>query len=350
MPTGKDSSINVAVLLGGDSAERDVSIDSGRAIARALAARGREVVVLDPVISSDPLPFTDLEALGDVGRRPPDLEEIGSLDPRALLLAAEKARSAGCRVVFLALHGGKGENGFVQALLEMAGMAYTGSGVIASAVCMNKDISKRLFRDAGLPTPRWLYVELDSTLSSDAPDIVERVSADLGFPAVVKPNDQGSSVGFSYLSGPDDVPAALERVRGYAKNLLFESFIPGREITVGILDGEPLPILEIFPEGGFYDYERKYTGGTSEYRVPAELDDESAERIRQLSRKAFETLRCRDYGRVDLRLSPEGMPFILEVNTLPGMTATSLVPKAAKSVGIEFEDLVERILAAAVST
>ena len=329
------TSMKIAVLLGGDSPERDVSLASGAAVIRALRARGHDVVAIDPALPPGLRAEPEAARIGD---RPP--ERVAPLPPEQALawLHSKPVREAD--VVMNALHGVWGEDGVAQALLESAGVAYTGSGVLASALAMNKDRSKALFREAGVPTaPHRL-------LDASSPGAAERAAAairEIGLPVVVKPNCQGSSVGFSFVESEGGLGEALEAAARYGGECLVERYVPGRELTAAVLGGEALPLVEIIPTGGFYDYQRKYKKGASRYVVPAELDAAATELLRRHAVRAFEALLCRDYARVDFRLSPEGEPFCLEVNTLPGMTDLSLVPMAARAAGIGFDELVERI-------
>jgi D-alanine-D-alanine ligase len=328
--------MKVVVLLGGDSPERDVSLASGKGILDALRSRGHEAYPLDPALPPD----LHVEPSGGrIGETPPGEgpalpdDEVFDWLRSPQLLAAD--------LVFIALHGGAGEDGRVQALLETAGAPYTGTGVLGSALAMNKDRSKALFSEAGVQTAPYF-------LTRGAGDVEfkrvrDAVEVGIGFPVVIKPNNQGSSVGFSYVRGPEDLPEALRKASAFDDNLIIERFIPGREITAAILDGEALPLVEIIPDGGFYDYKRKYTKGTSRYVVPADIEEKPAARIKHEAVLAYNALLCRDYARVDFRLSDEGEPFCLEVNTLPGMTELSLVPMAARAAGLEFDELVEKI-------
>jgi D-alanine-D-alanine ligase len=330
--------MKVAVLLGGDSAERDVSLASGAAIIRALRARSHEAHAVDPALP----PGAEAEPrVTAIDERPPD--ELPPLGPDETFawLAAPAVRSAD--VVFIGLHGGKGEDGTIQALLEAGGLPYTGSGILGSALAMNKDRSKALFREAGVQTAPHVLVDVSAEGSLALARAT--VAATLGFPVVIKPNCQGSSVGFSFVERAEGLDEAFRAAACYGGACLVERYVPGREITAAILDGEALPLVEIIPQGGFYDYKRKYTKGTSRYVAPAELDEAVAGRIRREAALAYRALGCRDYARVDFRLSNEGEPFCLEVNTLPGMTGLSLVPMAAKAAGVDFEELVERISA-----
>jgi len=334
--------MKVTVLLGGDSAERDVSLASGAGIIKALRARGHEVRAVDPAL---PVGAQAEPGAAKIGERPPG--NLAPLPPEKAFewLRAEPVLAAD--VVFVALHGGSGEDGTVQALLDAAGVGYTGSGVLGSALAMNKDRAKALFREAGVQTAPHLLV--------DAPGVAceartgEAVERTLGFPVVVKPNCQGSSVGFSFVPDAAGLAGAIAAAAAYDAEIVVERYVPGREITAAILGGEALPLVEIIPEGGFYDYKRKYTKGTSTYVAPAVLDGAVAERVRREAALAYRALCCRDYARVDFRLAEDGEPYCLEVNTLPGMTELSLVPMAARAVGMGFEELVERICTMALS-
>jgi D-alanine-D-alanine ligase len=241
-------------------------------------------------------------------------------------------------VLFLALHGGRGEDGTLQTVLEMIGVPYTGSGALGSAMAMDKDVSKRLFRFAGVPTADWFM----------APVTVEDVEERLGWPAVVKPSKQGSTVGLTVVKQPEGLDDALELAARYDDEVMVEAFVPGRELTVGILDGEALAVGEIIPRHEIFDYECKYTPGMSEEIFPADLPRSVTERCRDLGLRAHDALKLGGYSRVDFRLTPAGELFCLEVNTLPGMTATSLLPQSARAVGIEFPELCERICRAAL--
>lgn len=328
--------MRIAVLLGGDSPERDVSIASGAAIIGALRARGHEVAAIDPALPPG-APAEPRETR--IGELPPAAPE--PIPPGKAFAWLDAPALLGADVVFNALHGVRGEDGIVQALLETAGLAYTGSGVLGSALAMNKDRAKALFREAGVSTAPHILVDAASPSARAAARAA--IEGGIGYPLVIKPNCQGSSVGFSFVPAPGGLDAALLEAARYGGECLVERYVPGREITAAVLDGAALPLVEIIPEGGFYDYKRKYQKGGSRYVAPAELGVETTERIQRDATRAFEALVCRDYARVDFRLSPEGEPFCLEVNTLPGMTALSLVPMAAKAAGIGFEDLVERI-------
>src|SRR5207245_1330671 len=230
-------------------------------------------------------------------------------------------------------HAGRGEGGTLQAVLDVIGVPYTGSGALGSALAMDKDLSKRLFRAAGVPVPAWFM----------APVAAEDVTTALGWPVVVKPSRMGSSVGMSLVKNAEGLEAAVERARVYDAEVMAEQFIPGRELTVGILGDVPLPVGEIIPKHELFDYECKYTPGMSEEIFPAKLDPKPARQLQELALAAHRALKLGGYSRVDFRLSAEGDIFCLEANTLPGMTRTSLLPQAARAAGIEFPELCERI-------
>ena len=328
--------MKVVVLLGGDSPERTVSIASGAGIVEAIRRRGHDAAPIDPA-----MPIENQAEPGRIaiGEEPP--ADVPSLPPERVFdwLRAQTVRGADC--VFLALHGGGGEDGTVQAMLEAAHIPYTGTGVLGSALAMNKDRSKALFREEGIQTAPHLLLEGD--IASDIDRARRMIEDGFGFPAVVKPNCQGSSVGFAYLPDSRGFAAAVKTAAAFGREILVERYIPGREITAAILDGEALPLVEIIPDGGFYDYKRKYTKGTSRYEVPAHIDRGLTARIQRDAVRAYRALACRDYARVDFRLGEDGEPYCLEVNTLPGMTGLSLVPRAAGEAGIGFDELVARI-------
>jgi D-alanine-D-alanine ligase len=249
-------------------------------------------------------------------------------------------------LVFVALHGGDGENGTLQALLDLARMPYTGSGVLASALAMDKAISKRIFVHEAIPTPEWVerWAPEDPAQPWNPEVEEEEIERLGGFPLIVKPNDQGSTVGITVVSSRQELKEAFLLARRFGRLALVERFIPGREVTVSVLDDRPLPVVEIIPEGGFYDYEHKYTAGASRYECPAKLSPETTERLLTLGVRSCRALRTRGVARVDFRLHEDGTPFCLEVNTVPGMTETSLVPKSAAAAGMSYEDLVRTIV------
>ena len=330
--------MRVTVLTGGTSAERDVALASAVQVVGALRSGGHDVSVVDTARGY--IPQGDEPALlsGVVGTEPPSIDQLHALE-RGLLLSglANLAVVRDADVLFLALHGGRGEDGTLQTLLEMVGVPYTGSGRLGSAMAMDKDISKRLFRAAGVKTADWVM----------APASRAQVERDFGWPVVVKPSKQGSTVGLTVVKSAKDYDPAVSLARQYDDEVMIERFVPGRELTVGVLEGRTLATGEIIPRHEIFDYECKYTPGMSQEIFPADLPASVAAECGRLSLLAHEALKLGGYSRVDFRLTPEGDLFCLEVNTLPGMTATSLLPQAARAVGIEFPDLCERICRAA---
>jgi D-alanine-D-alanine ligase len=330
--------MRIAVLFGGTSEERDVSIASAAQVIPALRGLGHEVIAIDT--ATGPL-AADAETkmlTSGVGPEPPSISALASMRESARTLANNAAGIRDVDVVFLALHGGAGEDGRVQAVLDLAGLAYTGSNHIASATAMDKDLSKRLFRAAGVPTAGWLM----------APVPVHDVADALGWPVVVKPNKQGSTVGLSIVREAKDFAAAIQLAQRYDNEVMVERFVPGRELTVGILEGEPLPVGEIITKGAIFDYQAKYQKGGAREIFPADLGDAVTAELQQLAVRAHDALKLGVYSRIDFRMDPEGGFWCLEANSLPGMTAASLLPQAARVAGIEFPRLVERICRAAL--
>lgn len=303
--------MRVLVLMGGVSSEREVSLSTGHAVAEGLKEAGRTVSMYDlnPV----------------AGRGVVDLITSDSLEE--------------CDVVFIALHGGEGEDGRIQALFDLIGKPYTGSGVGASSICMNKAISKMIMERLGIATPAWdlLPGGIDGKGASAA---VERLG---GLPIVVKPVDQGSTIGITIVEGAEDLDGAIRLAREYSPDVLLEEYIDGRELSVPVIEDEIYPVVEIRPKEGFYDYERKYTKGMTLYDCPADLPEDLRMRIESEAFKAYRTMGCEGFARVDVRLGNDGVPYFLEVNTIPGMTETSLVPMGAAARGISFAGLVDRI-------
>lgn len=331
--------MNIVVLMGGSSAERDISLRTGSGIARALRARGHEVTALDPATGAVLLPDAEAQAA-----LPPQGVDQSLAPPRESAALLESPPLHRADLIFLALHGGAGEDGTIQALLDLAGKTYTGSGMLASAMAMDKAVSKRIFEHAGIPTPAWrLYRRREGRVPDAA-----AAQAVGGYPVVIKPNDEGSTFGLSIVSDATGLAPAYEEALRYSNQVLLEAYIPGRELTVAVLGEQALPIVEIRPRGGLYDYESKYTAGKSEYFCPADLPDSKTREIQELSIRACRALDTAGVARVDFRLAPDGTPHCLELNTIPGMTPTSLVPMAAKAVGLSFEDVCERVAALAL--
>jgi len=333
--------VKIAVLMGGTSPERDVSLATGREITRALRACGHEVVAIDAA-DGRPIPEDAVsgELVSRIGREPPQEEKLVRLVDKPLAeTLGETAELREAEAIFVALHGGSGEDGRVQAVLDLMGVPYTGSGPLGSALAMDKLVTKELFLASGVPTPPWLVGAVDSSA----------VESELGgYPVVVKPSREGSTVGVSVVRSADALGEALERASGFSGPPLIESFIPGRELAVGVLGDRALPIVEIKPSHEIYDYECKYTKGMSEYEVPAALSSETTALVQELAVLAHRTLRLSAYSRVDFRLDENDKPWCLEANSLPGMTATSLLPKAAGEADISFPELCDRIVHMAI--
>jgi D-alanine-D-alanine ligase len=289
--------LNITVMLGGPSAEREVSLRSGQAVAKALASLGHTIHELDPKPGAWKLP-----------------------DPTD--------------VVFLALHGTYGEDGAVQTELEELGVAYTGCDSESSRIAFDKVLTKQNCVAAGVPTsPSVVLSKADAPLPSN-----------LKLPLVIKPVRQGSSVGLRFVERAADWKEALAHSLQFDSEVLIEEKIIGRETTVAILDGRALPIVEVRPKAGSYDYKNKYTAGATEYFCPAEFDSNTTRKIQEAAVAAFESVGGRDYGRVDVMVNQKGDPIVLEVNTLPGMTETSLLPKAAAAVGLSYADLCQTMI------
>jgi D-alanine-D-alanine ligase len=336
--------MKVLVLAGGKSHEREVSLNSGKAVAECLQSLGHQVKVIDTGDGRELLSTATAGTISDQQTSDTKSASITSSDHAPAVFLPRDFCGFDC--VFIALHGGIGENGTLQALLDLSGVCYTGSGVMASALAMDKYRAKLLFDSVGVPTPRTIFFG-DETTAIKFCDEIE--PEQLQYPIIVKPNAEGSTVGLTLAKDHDALLAGIHEAAAGDVNILIEEFIPGRELTVAILGAEILPAVEIVPKSGLYDYHAKYTVGASEYICPARLDKQVEADIREFAQLAYEVLGCAGYARVDFRLNPQNELFCLEVNTLPGMTATSLVPKAAKAAGISFEQLLERIVKLALA-
>jgi D-alanine-D-alanine ligase len=342
--------MKITVLMGGTSSERDVSLASGVRVAEALRSRGHEVLSVDTAHGI--LSAGDEQAMlgGKIVKTiPPDVQALIRLNAQ---LPSTLRSLPSTDVVFLALHGGQGEDGTLQALLDLTGVPYTGSGHLASALAMDKDLSKHLFRAAGVPTADWRMAPGSGLGTWDSGEtkkqFVAEVMNTLGLPVVVKPSKQGSTVGLSVVKEIDDLWPSIEEAFKYDDEVMVEQFIPGRELTVGILGDEALPVGEIIPVHEIYDYECKYTAGMAREIFPADLTSEETSTVQDLARRAFRALKLGGYARIDFRMSPDGVFYCLEANTLPGMTGLSLIPQAAQAAGISFPELCERIVQLAV--
>ena len=327
--------MKITVLMGGTSSERNVSLASGIRIVQALRGRGHKVTALDPARGV----ISDAEerelSTGKVGVKPPTLESLSKFAEGTFLpnlTSMKEIKDA--KVVFLGLHGGQGEDGTIQALLDMARVKYTGSGHLASALAMDKDLSKKLFRAAEVNTADWLM----------APATIEQVEGMLGMPVVVKPSKEGSTVGLTLVKKREDLQAAIREASKYDDEVMIERFVPGRELTVGVLGTVALPVGEIIAKHEIYDYECKYTAGMATEEFPAKLSPVATARVQQQALAAFKALKLGGCARIDFRLTTEGEFYCLEANTLPGMTQLSLIPQGAAAMGIDFPELCERIV------
>ena len=299
--------MKIAVFMGGSSEEREVSLMSGRAVYEGLK-KNHEATLFD-------------------------IKWIGK---DTLFTAIDEVIKNGIDIVFTALHGGLGENGGIQGILEAVGISYTGSGITASAIAMNKDITKSIFTHHSISTAPWFSGNSDSIDSS-------RIESEIGYPCVIKPVDQGSTIGLSVIKDPHNVNAAIEKAAAYCEKIMVEKYIQGKELSVPILGNTSLPVIEIRPSHEIYDYECKYKPGMTEYFIPAPIPDTLTSEISSMALKAFNILGLRDIARIDFRLDENDRPLCFEANTLPGMTATSLVPKSASKKGIDFPELVSKI-------
>jgi D-alanine-D-alanine ligase len=306
---------HICVLYGGRSLERDVSLLTGQRVTRALESRGYAVTAID-------------------------VDE-------SLVTRLEDLRPDG---VFIAMHGKGGEDGTVQELLEILGLPYTGSGVRASIQAMDKVLTKHILRGEGLPTPPFHAFNDAAFREMGAKDALEIIARELGLPIVVKPAAQGSALGINFAADTRDLPRAMVSALSFDRKVLLETYVPGRELAVSLLEQEgklqALPVVEAIPrsEHAFYDFESRYTPGETRFVVPAELDPAVNREVERVARATFQALGCRGFGRVDMILDEAGIPWVLELNTIPGLTETSLMPLAAEAAGLDFGDLVEAVV------
>lgn len=339
--------MKVVVLAGGTSTERDVSLTSGKMIYKALKSRGHKVVLADVFLG---LPQESVEGLDTIFERQQDwAKEIGSIS--AINPDIEKIKALRpdwkknffgpnvinlCQradVVFMALHGENGENGKIQAYFDMMGITYTGTDYVSSALAMDKALAKELFAYNGIPTPMGIRLKAGEIEQQRIP-----------YPCIVKSCKGGSSVGVVIANNDEEYEAAKKEAFKYDDEVVIEQFIKGREFSVGVMEGKALPIIEIAPIQGFYDYKNKYQEGSAIETCPADLDKEKSKEMQEYAEKVFEVLRLKCYARMDFMMSHEGELYCLEANTLPGMTPTSLLPQEAQAIGIGYEDLCEKII------
>ena len=339
--------MKIVVLAGGLSPERNVSLSSGSLICQALRDRGHQVALVDLFFGVEDLGADGLlpyrqpipEAFKRVSRQAPDLKQVrasrGDKSPSAIGPGVLEL-CAGADIVFLALHGTCGEDGRIQAALDLLGVPYTGSGCLASAIAMDKDLTKRLVAGR-VTTPDWQVVTV-------RPDNLEALTRETALPVVVKPIDSGSSIGVYIAKDRLELRRALEESIRLGGRTVLEQYIQGREIQVAVLDGKALPSIEIIPQAEFYDYENKYQPGAALEVCPAQIPQEWEQAVGQAALKVFELVGLSVYARADFIVTPDGKPYFLEINTLPGMTPTSLVPQEAAAVGISYGELCQIIV------
>jgi len=337
-PEEGERRLRITVLMGGASAEREVSLASGAQVARALESLGHEVVCVDTARGVLSPAEVDRRLASGIGDAPPptdvpDLLETG--DTTALTRAPEVV---GTDLVFPALHGGSGEDGTLQALLDLTGLPYAGSGRLGCTLAMDKEVSKRLMRAAGIPTPDWLA----------GPVALDRVEAELGLPVIVKPPSGGSTLGLTLAHDRRELEAAVGEALRYEDRVLFERYVRGRELTVGIVGDEALPVGEIVPAHELFDYACKYQPGLAEEIFPARISPALALQVQTLALQVHRILFLRDFSRVDFIVDEAGVPWCLEANALPGLTRYSLLPRAGEAAGIPFAELCDRIVRVAL--
>jgi D-alanine-D-alanine ligase len=330
--------------MGGLSPERNVSLSSGSLITAALRRRGHSVLAVDLYLGVDKDKIDELfksqsEKVGAVTENIPDIAALIKKNGGRTLPVGEGVIEAclAADVVFLALHGDVGENGQLQAMLDINGIPYTGSDYIGSMLAMDKDIAKKLLRSAGVLTPDWLRI--DATRPQSAADIISKLS----LPLVVKPCSCGSSVGVYIVNTERELEDAISEAGKHERYVMVEKKIDGRELTCAYFDGETLPPVEIIPKNGFYDYINKYQANATVEICPAPIGDEATNTVYEATRKGFHALRLRSYARFDYILDADGCAWCLEANTLPGMTPTSLFPQEAAAVGMSYDELCEKI-------
>lgn len=362
---GKDRVImKIVVLAGGISTERDVSLSSGSLIYRCLKERGHQVILLDVFLGYEKEDAGDVfekeldwaAEIGHVSEESPDIEQIKAQRPDwkknffgpnviSICQAAD--------VVFMGLHGENGENGRIQACFDLMGICYTGTDYVSSALCMDKGLAKELFCYHGIPTPQGIRLkkkELELHLEKWRQDqrICVQTGGEIVLPFVVKACNGGSSVGVYMVKQEQEYERALREAFRYDDEVIVERCIKGREFSVGVMEGRALPVIEIAPKQGFYDYKNKYQAGSTVETCPAEIPDEKTKEMQMWAERVYQVLRLRNYARMDFMMSEAGEIFCLEANTLPGMTPTSLLPQEAAAEGISFGELCEKIMESAL--
>ncbi|MBK6909841.1 MAG: D-alanine--D-alanine ligase [bacterium] len=333
--------MRVLVLCGGASSERNVSYASGDSVATWVAALGHEVWKYDPEQIGHLFTPDHKLSSGVIGTDAPEPGGLGGFDARVVRGLLDTIERQRIEFVFPILHGGYGEDGTVQSLLEWVAVPYAGSGPRSCAVAMHKPTAKHLMSAANVPVPQGFAVEYPEL--ADTERITQRIAREFGFPAIIKPQSGGSTIGLTIAKAEADVPGALEQIRAQRDGALIEKLFAGSEIAATVIDGQAFPLVEIRPKEGFYDYANKYTAGRTEYICPAELPAEVTNGIQRAAERAFQALDARGFARVDFLVHERDF-VCLELNSLPGMTATSLVPKAARAHGWSAEELIGRIM------
>jgi D-alanine-D-alanine ligase len=347
------SKLRVAVLMGGTSSEREISLSTGRQIMAALDPDKYLPMALDAAAFSGGKPAElpgAAERLAVTAAPATDTPTSNQLVPADLGQITQATGEGRPDVVFIALHGKGGEDGTVQGMLELLGIPYTGSGVLASALAMDKAMAKKFLKAEGIPVPAEIVLRQNKPFNADA--VAAQILETFGYPVIVKPNSQGSTIGCTIVREPESLAAALEAAFACDTVVLVEQFVTGVEITVGLLgneDPDVLPLIEIEAKGGFYDYEAKYAAGGSAHIIPARISEEAAAKARDYAVRCHQVLGCRGMSRVDM-IVQDNQPYVLEVNTIPGMTPTSLLPDAARAAGISFGELLDRLIGYAVET
>ena len=334
--------MKIVVLAGGTSTERDVSLITGKGVYQALKENGHQVVLLDVFMGepdADPETVFDMEkdwaaSVGTISEKDPDIESIkklrggdGFFGPNVIAICHK------ADIVFMGLHGENGEDGKVQAALDLEGIKYTGTSPLGAAVCMDKGLSKMIFAGAGIPTPQGYTLKKG-----------EALPADVIYPAVVKVCNGGSSVGVYMVNNEQECKKALEQAYRYDSQVIVEQYIKGREFSVGVIEGKALPIIEIAPLTGFYDYKNKYQAGSTIETCPAEISEEQTLKMQEIAEQTYEALHIESYARIDFMMNENGDMFCLEANTLPGMTPTSLLPQEAQQIGCDYNKLCEWLI------
>ncbi len=340
--------MKIVVLAGGISTERDVSLSTGSMIYRALKKNGHKAVLLDVYLGYEGKDVDTIfekdedwaKEMGGISEKNPDIEQVKAMRPDgdknffgpnviSICQAAD--------VVFMALHGENGENGKIQACFDLMGITYTGTDYVSSAICMDKGITKDIFKSYGIPSPVGIRLKKGQKQTEKIP-----------FPCIVKACCGGSSVGVCIAWKEDEYEAALKEAFQYDEEVVVEQYIQGREFSVGVMDGRALPVIEIAPIQGFYDYKNKYQAGSAIETCPAQIPEEKTKEMQGYAEQAFKALRLKNYARMDFMMSDQGNVYCLEANTLPGMTPTSLLPQEAAAEGVSFGELCEKIIAAAL--